>query len=242
MVTFNQLGRYGRLGNQMFQIAGTIGIAEANGYQYYFPEWKNYDAKDRFNTKENIDVQKHFANRLPTAYLELKDYHIPWGWHGIQHPDNANYVGHLQSELYFKHCADKIRHYFTFTKPHPKNDYTAIHVRMGDYGDGYHPICSREYYEAAMSHLAGPYILFSDEPMRAYEYLGKPKNVTLYVSDTYDELAKMASCKNHIIANSTFSWWGAWLAGGQVVAPRRWFGPDAGIDALDIYCENWVVI
>ena len=48
MLTFNQLGRYGRLGNQMFQVAGTIGLATQHGYSYGFPEWMNWDHRTRF--------------------------------------------------------------------------------------------------------------------------------------------------------------------------------------------------
>jgi hypothetical protein len=244
MVTFAQLGRYGRLGNQMFQVASTIGIAKANGYDYAFPEWVNHDAVERFGSKEDVNVGEWFPKwkELPRLDREMADYHIPWGWHGLNHPDGWNYVGHMQSEKYFAHCAGYIRELFTFSKPSPRINATAVHVRCGDYGSDYHPICSREYYREAFALVPGPYVVFSDDAIKAYEIL--PKSELYHVGDTKDTLQQMVSCRRHIIANSTFSWWGAWLAESeQVVAPRQWFGPAAvDYDPADIYCPNWTVV
>lgn len=247
-ITYNALGRYGRLGNQMFQIAGVIGIAEANGYNYTFPEWVNYDALERFGTKEDISIGKYFANPLPKQQEEhkcLPEYHINWGWQGLQHPDGYSYSGHMQSSKYFTHCADKVRHYFTLAEEHSPVAYTAVHIRMGDYGSNYHPICTREYYKEAMSELPGPYMVFSDDMMKAKEHLGTlpPGDHWWYDGNTIDSFRVMKACKAHIIANSTYSWWAAWLAGGDVVAPAKWFGPDAShLETKDIYCDNWKIL
>jgi hypothetical protein len=185
----------------------------------WFPNWKHVPRLDR----------------------ELADYHIPWGWHGLNHPDGWNYVGHMQSEKYFSNCADYIRELFTFSEPINKQNYTAVHVRCGDYGGDYHPICSKEYYRKAYAIVPGPYVVFSDDAMKAYDIV--PKSDLYHIGDTKDTLQQMVSCRRHIIANSSFSWWGAWLAESeQVVAPAAWFGPAAGLDPTDIYCQNWTVI
>jgi hypothetical protein len=244
MITFGNLGRYGRLGNQMFQVASTIGIANANGYDYAFPEWVNHDAVERFGSKEDVNVGEWFPKwkELPRLDREMADYHIPWGWHGLSHPNGWNYVGHMQSEKYFAHCADYIRELFTFSKPSPRINATAVHVRCGDYGSDYHPICSREYYREAFALVPGPYIIFSDDPMKATKIVHRGD---LFQSGTTrSDFKQMAACRRHIIANSTFSWWGAWLAESeQVVAPRQWFGPAAAhLDTLDIYPNSWTVI
>lgn len=246
-ITFNALGRYGRLGNQMFQIASVIGIAEANGYEYTFPEWTNYDALERFGTKEDISIWKYFANQLPRQKEEhksLPEYFINWGWQGLKHPDGYSYIGHMQSSKYFTHCAEKVRHYFTLVEEHSPLGYTAIHVRLGDYGSSYHPICSREFYNKAMAEIPGPYMIFSEDIFKAKEHLGQlpPGDHWFYDGNTIDSFRVMKACKNHIIANSTFSWWAAYLAGGHVVAPKLWFGPDAAhLECRDIYCDNWII-
>lgn len=248
MVTFGQLGRYGRLGNQMFQVASTIGIAKANGYDFAFPEWINHDAKERFGSTEDIDIGGWFSNwkQIPRLTTELPEHFINWGWQGLKHPDGVSYVGHMQSEKYFAHCADYIRNLFTFRDPVKVNSYTAIHVRCGDYGSDYHPICTRDYYDAAMRLAPGPYIIFSDDTEKAYNILHGllDSRDWFHTGTTYDALHAMTECSWHIIANSTFSWWGAWLANpGQVVAPRQWFGPAAAhLETSDIYPPNWTVI
>ena len=239
MVTFNNLGRYGRFANQMFQIASTIGIATKLQYEYGFPKWINWDAKERFNTEENINVYEYFEHQLPLFEGNLPEYFVHWGFHDIRIPDNLSLSGHMQSEKYFSHCADLIRHYFTMKDEYPKNDYTAVHIRMGDYGSDYHPICTIDYYKKAFDKLPGNYLIFSDDIAKAKEVFPSGE---FYDSDTYDSFKMMKSCKNHIISNSTYSWWAAWLADGKVVAPKRWFGDVAGLDTTDIYPPNWTVL
>jgi len=247
-ITFNSLGRYGRLGNQMFQIASIVGIAEANGYQYSFPEWVNYDALERFGTKEDISIAKYFKNQLPEQAEEhknLPEYHINWGWQGLEHPDGYSYSGHLQSSKYFEHISSLIRHYFTLEEEHEELAYTSIHIRMGDYGSNYHPICTKEYYHQAMAILPGPYMVFSEDIYKAKEHLGQLPHGDhwFYDGNTIDSFRVMKACKAHIIANSTFSWWAAWLKNGDIIAPKQWFGPDAAhLNTRDIYCENWKII
>ena len=243
MVTFNSLGRYGRFGNQLFQIAGTIGIATHNGYDYGFPKWVNWDAKERFNTDEDTEIHKWFKHALPEVSVDLPDYFVHWGFHGLKYPDNVSYSGHMQSDRYFRHCEDLVRHYFTLETESERNDYTAIHIRMGDYGSEYHPVLSDDYLRSATAYLSGPYLLFSDGGDAAYRRLKENGIIAeLFVGDTFSSFREMKACKNHIIANSTFSWWAAWLAGGKVVAPKKWFGPAANLDTKDIYCENWKVL
>lgn len=241
MLTFNSLGKYGRLGNQMFQIASTIGIAKHNGYDYGFPNWINWDAFDRFGTTENINVFEYFVNQLPRCNVELPDRFIHWGFNGFLIPDNCSLSGHMQSEKYFKHCKELIRETFRMKYEYEKNDYTAVHIRMGDYGDDYHPICQLDYYENAFNVLPGPYLVFSDDIVKAKEMFLNMETM-FYDGDTMDSFKMMKSCKNHIISNSTYSWWAAWLAGGKVVAPKLWFGDAAQLGTDDIYAEGWIVL
>ena len=67
-------------------------------------------------------------------------------------------------------------------------------------------------------------------------------NSTDGTDDTYVDMCMMSMCNGHIIANSTFSWWGAWLSGANTVAPKQWFGPRGMPEWSDIYCENWEIL
>ena len=262
-LTFQQLGRMGRLGNQMFQIASTIGIADRNGYDYAFPEWKNYDHLERFGTTEDIDVQKYFVNRLPIYNgPSLQDQFVHWGYWPVRlSGSNVSITGHMQSEKYFLHCQHIIRHYFKMVDEYPDNDRCAIHVRLGDYDDNYHPRLKMDYYEHAMNIMQPGtiFIVFSDEINKAKEMfpetfggipiqfvVGKGSTNERWVqSDYIDDFKLMKSCKHFIIGNSTYSWWPAWLSnqqGKQVIAPSNWFGQIAGLSSKDLYCNGWKVI
>src|ERR1700748_695383 len=148
MITFQQLGKLGRFGNQLFQIAGTIGTARKMGYDFAFPKWINYDHKERFGSDEDCDIQKYFVNPLPVYDgPELPQHNIEWGYNNSYVPDNVSLWGHMQSEKYFKHCIDEVRHYFKM-KDEPLNysNWTAIHLRRGDYDDKYHPRIDFDYF------------------------------------------------------------------------------------------------
>ena len=248
MITFGKLGRYGRLGNQMFQVASTIGIARKRGFEVGFPKWVNYDAAERFGSTEDNVVGNWFPKWKLVPLVDPEpfyEYFIPWGFHGFDIPDGVSIVGHMQSELYFEHCREEIRALFNMDDEPDTIPYTAIHVRMGDYGSDYHPICDLDYYKRAMDRIKGPYMVFSDEPERAWGML-KPLTSgsdVLFWGDTKYAFSRMKRCRAHIIANSTFSWWAAWLAGGEAVMPTRWFGPAAAqLDTRDLRPPNWQAI
>jgi hypothetical protein len=115
MITFTKLGRYGRLSNQMFQIASTIGIATKNKMDYCFPEWINWDAKERFNTDEDIEVGKWFKELPKFEERKYTEMFIPWGYNVIKLDSSKDYdlSGHMQSERYFLHCKELIKDLFT---------------------------------------------------------------------------------------------------------------------------------
>jgi len=250
MVTFLDLGKLGRLGNQMFQIAGTIGLATKSGHSYGFPQWRNYDHKTRFASEEDINIQEYFKHPLPQ--VESRDYErirIGWGYHNLTVPDNVNLFGHMQSENYFCHCAETVRYYFEIEKLSNikiPEGAIAIHVRLGDYDNDYHPRLDMKYYGRALAGFSlrnKPYI-FSDTLCEARKMFGNNAEYVEgnhYMTDFY----LMCQFKYFIIGNSTYSWWPAWLSrdpGKVVYAPSYWFGPKAGISPQDIFCKDWRVI
>lgn len=246
LITFSQLGRYGRLCNGMYQIAGTIGIARRNGFDFAFPEWKNYDHRDRFGSSEDIDLQKYFVNPLPLYDgPELPDRFVHWGYHDVTLTESVSLSGHMQSERYFEHCLDEVKWYFRMVDEPSPNDYTAIHVRLGDYDDSYHPRLTMSYYRPAMEHFHGAkFLVFSDDIKAAREMFGGQ----VEYSEGCDYLADfklMKTCRNFIIGNSSYSAMAAILGEAkdkQVVAPSPWFGPASNITGEDIYNPDWTVV
>jgi hypothetical protein len=116
----------------------------------------------------------------------------------------------------------------------------AVHVRRGDYVDsGLHEVCTLAYFETAMAEVrrrtdAPTFFVFSDDVAWCRTRLEGHDVISVELPAAFDtplrELLLMSRCRHHIISNSTFSWWGAWLGGrpGQhVLAPDRWFTDDA---------------
>lgn len=260
MLTFSRLGRQGRFANGLFQIAGTIGIAIKSNQEYGFPLWKNYDHKERFGSPEDIDLYKYFINPLPTINPEAyqwQTYPYYWGYSNITFPSgNWDLQSHFQSQKYFDHCIDLIRHYFTMND---EKDYDAIacHLRFGDYDDNYHPRPNQAYYKAALAQMPKEMRvnIFSDDIPKAIELMNplmkKYKFEWDGISDNYiDSFRNMKRHKHFICGNSSYSLMAAILAPNPdkiIVCPKNFFGPSWGpgqneIMTKDIYPEGAIII
>lgn len=179
--------------------------------------------------------------------------------------DNIYLDGYWQSEKYFINIQDIIRREFQIkTPPDPNNDSmikriettdaVAVHIRRGDYvsnskTNSIHGSASLEYYTKAAKIMmdatnAPTFFIFSDDPQWVKENLRLPSSI-IYADHNgpeknYEDLWLMSLCKHHIIANSTFSWWGAWLAKNEnqkVIAPLKWFNNDT--DTRDLIPSRW---
>ena len=173
-------------------------------------------------------------------------------------------LGYWQSEAYFAEVADVIREDFRFTPALAGRNAewaerirrvvsASLHIRRGDYASdpatrAMHGLCSLEYYEAAGRMIADrnpgvEFFVFSDDLEWARGHLRMPWPHHFVDSnashDSFHDMHLMSLCRHHIIANSSFSWWGAWLSeyeGKTVIAPHRWL---AGADLLDIVPARW---
>jgi len=249
IVTFNQLGRYGRFANGLFQVASTIGIARRNGFDFAFPYWMNHDHKDRFGSSEDIDLQKHFVNPLPLYDgPQLPERFIDWGYHEVNLTESVSLSGHMQSPKYFSHCLDEVRWYLRMADEPPQNDYVAIHWRAGDYsdGEGYHPRMTMAYYGPAMALFPGAsFLVFSDDISAAKQMFGSSVEYS-EGRDYIQDFKLLKRCRSFIIGNSSYSAMAAILGEHpekRVVAPRPWFGPKyTSINGEDIYDSNWSII
>ena len=132
----------------------------------------------------------------------------------------------------------------------------SLHVRRGDYASdpnasAVHGLCSLDYYAAAVAHIGRfvprpRYFVFSDDPTWASEHLKLPGDTVIVEHNdgatSYEDLRLMSRCRHHVIANSSFSWWGAWLnprADKIVVAPSRWLAETTRA-CPDICPTSWV--
>jgi len=179
--------------------------------------------------------------------------------------NNAYFRGFWQSEKYFIDIKDIIWKDFqvknepdeynkTMLANIKKNNSISLHVRMGDNADldNPHGALTPKYYHEAINlilkKIRNPHFyIFSDNMEWAknnisiecpHTYVDNPP------SKDYEDIRLMSNCKNHIIANSTFSWWGAWLAKNPnktVIAPKK-YSQNSNIQNPDYYPENWILI
>tara|TARA_Y100001937_G_scaffold62817_2_gene86249 strand:+ start:1837 stop:2583 length:747 start_codon:yes stop_codon:yes gene_type:complete len=174
-------------------------------------------------------------------------------------PDGCDLTGYFQTEKYFKHCEDQVRREFRFNDHIQSEAMTnlreiprgvpkvSIHVRRGDYTQlqDFHPLCTLEYYKNALSEVGNECypVVFSDDIQWCKDNLGLEDAYYSEGNSQFVDMCMMSKCDSHIIANSSFSWWGAWLNKHpvMVVAPERWFGDRlSDKNTEDIYCEGWI--
>lgn len=266
MITFNNLGNLGRLGNQMFQYASLRGIAANRGFDFCIPPEKSFgmfDPNVRYssNNIHNTFNLSHVKCDTSTHRLVQES-----GYHFDQElfdtcEDNVDLYGYFQSEKYFKHIEDEIRKDFKFSQElvdqcvefikdiDSSGEIISLHIRRGDYLQlqSFHPVPSIQYYIEALKQFPDvPVFIFSDDTdwcsMRQ-EF--NSDRFLISESNSVDfDMCLMSMCKYHIIANSSFSWWGAWLSDSKkVIAPKVWFGPSlSDKNTNDLYCDSWKIL
>ena len=266
MIGHNHIGKNGRFGNQMFQYAATRGIASNQQVDFIIPDGPKSD--DEFNDEENqhkLFMAFNMTGAKNIGLLEApyrKEASFRFDCELFENcDDNLNLYGYFQSEEYFTHIEDEIREDFTFKDEilnpckemiQSVDNPIALHVRRTDYvtNSANHPPCTLEYYEEALKHFDDDrnVIVFSDDPAwcNEQELFSDDRFLISENDDNRVDLCLMTLCSDFIIANSSFSWWGAWLANrGKVVAPVRWFGTDGYTkdhDTKDVVPDGWTRI
>lgn len=280
----------GGLGNQMFQYALGISLAQDSSKKVYFDadfyQQKHFFvtpwsyALDYFNTHPEIihlkittkvknvilDILTRIKPELSTYYLRnMSPQHLQTL---ISKVGNFYLDGYWQNEQFFIHHQDLIRSEFKIITPInainkkwmeciQKENSVCVHIRRGDYvsdprANKHHGTCSVNYYEQAIEymqkHVDNPvYFIFSDDLNWVKENIPIPS--PCYYMDhnntdkNYDDLYLMSNCKYFIIANSSFSWWGAWLSNYSnkiVIAPNRW--TNDLVNTVDIIPDAWIRI
>jgi len=203
--------------------------------------------------------------KLPLGSHVVKENSVLFDSAVLQAGPNTYLEGYWQSEKYFTSIASLIRQELSLnTKASGKNatllekinqtHAIALHVRRGDYvtnatANKFHGICSIDYYERAIAHISKKvenphFYVFSDDPEWTKEHI-KITYPTTYISHNgdaaHEDIRLMRACQHFIIANSTFSWWGAWLSENSekmVIAPKQWFS--GGTPNPDLLPHSWI--
>ena len=198
--------------------------------------------------KQNLETMEAFTKSYAYPFLYFK--------------------GFYQSERFFKDVEGEVRQAFAFdlNKANAESQTLArqiqenphavsLHVRRGDYMEPkfykrYGTVCSQAYFQRAVEMMLAQvpqahFYIFSDDVEWVQQNLRLPRATVVSCNrgaDSWQDMMLMSRCKHNIIANSTFSWWGAWLNPNKqkiVIAPNRWF---ANHDAPNIIPDGWIKV
>ena len=232
----------GRMSNNLFQVAACIGSDKEYGILPNTGHWQHQA------------IYKYFPN-IPIYsgnYRDFKLYEDPsFNYNKLPLDGDLQITGFFQSEKYFKHKREYILNLFNLDyKP---NNYISLHWRLKDYLNplnGINPM-PIEYYESAIDLLPSSQkiMVFSDDIEFCKRHLKEGDRFLFSENkNEYEDLSLMASCEHNIIANSSFSWWGAWLNKNPnkiVVSPHhtQWFSETNIIkDPIDLLPLEWVKV
>jgi len=215
-------------------------------------------------SKASRKVLRRLLRFTKFYYQENKDYTFDEGVFNIK--IDTYFYGYWQNEKYFKKYRKELLEVFTLKNLHSKtieyqqqiikSEAVSLHIRRGDYvNDAFtnsvHGVCDIEYYKRAVmevlkSKKQAHFFIFSDDLDWTKGNLDFIENKTFVrlesnISD-HEEMYLMSQCKYNIVANSSFSWWGAWLnqnSDKKVIAPKKWF-KEGKLNSKNIIPNSWM--
>jgi hypothetical protein len=262
MISFPLLGKYGRTGNQIFQFVATYYSARKAGTIAVFPEsghdlfWFNVENDVKF-----IDQKEMIINGV---YRQNEnDYSFDSNL--LMLPDNTALVGYFQNIGYIEEFESDVRRLISFKenvgieslsiisdlRDNSSQKLVAMHVRRGDYLgiQDVLPVCSTKYYSNAVERIESElgnnlkFIIFSDDIEWCRKNLQVSNSYYFDHEDVSTNLRAISMCDHHIIANSSFSWWGAWISNkGVVIRPSKWFGPAGPKNFDQMFPKGWISV
>jgi len=266
MIGLNYLGKMGQLGNQMFQYAAIKGIARKHNYEFCIPDHDQV-VDDGLGNKLRIELFDVFdIKNIKRGFVQTNNIVQETSFHFHKElfdacPDNICLVGYFQTEKYFNHIRNEIKKDFKFLPRYEDSyneikdllhDPVALHIRRGDFliNSGNHYNLSMKYYENALKEFDDDrqVVIFSDDTdwCKEQELFSGDRFLVCETNDHYIDLCIMTKCSDFIIANSTYSWWGAWLCNNPnkvVIYPDRWFGPNNEHKSLqDLFPKTWKLV
>ena len=249
MITFSKFNNYGRLGNQLFQYASMIGIAKKHSTSLILPRW---DVAEYFETPPPI------GNVTPTTTFNEPHFH--YTPIAIDPTEITDITGWLQSEKYWEHCKDDVSKalkfksniaMLKFNASYLGKPSIAISIRRGDYvnNPNYELLNADYYYLALLEHFPNWWeyniLIFSDDIPYCKVHFGCLPNVHFIEGwEPMQQLIIGSMCDHFIVANSTFSWWMAYLGEkehSKIIRPAYLFDGELlrTSDSKDFYPERW---
>lgn len=238
------------------------GFELKNIFSIVIPEAGRNELKEFFGFLGHSKILNFLSRNPALNILKIKILNEDLNFSKISFEENNHSMlfGYWQSEKYFSFASDVIRSDFKFKKPLNvinnnlisairNSNAVSVHVRRGDYlssnnKNSIHYIQPKEYYKTAIellnSKITNPvYYFFSDDMNWVRENIQIVKQ-HVYVDhnfgeNSYVDMQLMAACKHNVIANSSFSWWGAWLNDNPekiVIAPKNWYADKRSTDGL----------
>lgn len=233
-------------------------------------ELHRFNVIEKFKRPAFHWAKKYFRfNKMYFQVETFREQHVHLHPEFFEIEGDTYIEGCFQSQKYFLQFEHTLRTELSFKNP-PTGlnaelmqeiegvNAVSLHVRRGDYVSNpetmkTHGICGLDYYQRAIGYIEekvkNPYFfLFSDDPdwVQQNLQLNHPYKVVQHNKgeNSFEDMRLMSACRHHIIANSSFSWWGAWLNPSKekiVVAPAEWYA-DKQHDTKDIIPENWVKV
>lgn len=245
----------------MFQRAYGIAL-EAIGYSVAYDRTHLVPGTHREYSLDGFDSEISIKSGIALDHIPPQDVVYEDGMRYQERymnpPKTCSLVGYFQTEQYFKNAIPQVLKAFTFKDPLSNwaagylneirywRDSCFIHVRRQDYIDlqHVHGIPPLDYYAEAYSKIKPDHVFFFSDDMKWCKENFSSSDFTFVEGTTkFEDLQLMKACRHAIIANSSFSWWGAWLGDCQqprtVIAPKQWFNTAAGIDDTDIVPARW---
>lgn len=218
--------------------------------------------KKYFSNIQLARVERKMAQSLPFLLkTHIVESNEPKPFGSLPFRDNCYYEGYWQSHKYLMPVEALLRRQLTMKQPAREavlntleqiisGPSVSIHVRRGDYlHNKYFTTCKMAYYKEAMAHFIttapnSKFYVFTDDIAWCKEHFIGPQYYFVTGNEHFEDMYLMSSCGHNIIANSTFSWWAAWLNQHQdkmVVAPRDWHKRH-NEKYNDLMPENWIKI
>lgn len=245
VITCNSFGW--RLGNQLFQYATMFAYSVCRNKTILLD--KNHKDQHIFKCFDIKNVTFDFYN--PKKIYKEKIFSFV----DFFNNDYDCINGYFQSEKYFYDVKQELNSILKFKiKGKEYSNHCSIHVRRGDYLNypSIHPVCNNSYYESAIENIKNingnetKFVVFSDDIeycKNNYPCFKRDNIIFDENNSTYETLYSLSTCNFSIIANSSFSWWGAWLTDKQaIISPQKWFGPQGPQETKDIYCKDWIIL